>query len=392
MSGQLRVAIVGGGIGGLSAAAFLIRQGIEVKVYEKSRTLGEVGAGLTLSPNARRLLHRLGMQDELEVVGGNLSGASTFYRKDGTRVAPMTLEASDGMAMLGMHRADLLEIFARQLPDGVVETGHDFTDFQQLDTCVRLGFANGRTADADIVIGADGIRSRMREVIAGPAKPIHSGSIAFRGLIEADRLPEWQLDAFQVWMGDGGEHFMAYPVRANSMINYVAFLPSTDEITESWSSAGDPRVLRAAFASWDPRVTYLLARVEKCFWWGLYDREPFEPWSQGRMTLLGDAAHPMLPHLGQGANQSIEDGAALAALLRGRNSADAMGAFGTYEALRRARVTVIQHAARRNGQRYDGAYADKRQRDEEIKTSGELRRWMYDYDVVEALKDPIEGG
>jgi salicylate hydroxylase len=392
MSSQLRVAIVGGGIGGLSAATFLIRQGIEVRVYEKSHTLGEVGAGLTLSPNARRLLHRLGMQDELEAVGGDMSGASTFYRKDGTRVAPMTLEASDGIAMLGMHRADLLEIFARQLPDGVVETGHECTDFQQLDTCVRLVFANGRTAEADIVVGADGIRSRMREVIASPAKPIHSGSIAFRGLIEADRLPEWQLDAFQVWMGDGREHFMTYPVRANRMINYVAFLPSTDQIAESWSSAGDPQVLRAAFVSWDPRVTYLLARIERCFWWGLYDREPFEPWSHGRVTLLGDAAHPMLPHLGQGANQSIEDGAALAALLRGRSVADAMGVLGTYEALRRERVTVIQDAARHNGQRYDGAYADQRQRDAEIKASGELRRWIYDYDVVEALKDQMDHG
>jgi salicylate hydroxylase len=227
----------------------------------------------------------------------------------------------------------------------------------------------------------------MREVIAGPAKPIHSGSIAFRGLIEADLLPEWQLDAFQVWMGDGGEHFMTYPVRANRMINYVAFLSSTDQIEESWSSAGDPRVLRAAFASWDPRVTYLLDRIERCYWWGLYDREPFEPWSHGRVTLLGDAAHPMLPHLGQGANQSIEDGAALATLLHGRSGADAMGVLETYEALRRERVTVIQHAARRNGHRYDGAYADQRQRDDEIKASGELRRWIYDYDVVKALND-----
>jgi salicylate hydroxylase len=182
-------------------------------------------------------------------------------------------------------------------------------------------------------------------------------------------------------MGDG-KHFMVFPVRSGRLLNYVGFVPTQDQTVESWSAIGDRDELAASFAGWDPRVVGLIEKIETCFWWGLYDRKPLTSWTNGRLALLGDAAHPMLPHLGQGANQAIEDGFALAAFLAECGASEVADILPRYEAFRRARTDIVQAEARKNGLRYDSKYESLEQRDREIARSADLRKWLYDYDVV----------
>jgi len=210
---------------------------------------------------------------------------------------------------------------------------------------------------------------------------VFSGSVAYRGLVASESLPEWPTERWQMWLGKG-RHFLAFPVRAGKLINYVGFLPTDEEMKESWSAPGDPDVLRKAFADWDPRISLLLGEVEKTFRWALYDREPLPVWTKGRLSLLGDAAHPMLPHLGQGANQAIEDGMALATILARADRTTAPSALLAYEKLRRERVAEVQKGARLNGLRYDSAYSDLGVRDSEIAAHAAFRRHLYDHDVV----------
>ena len=184
-----------------------------------------------------------------------------------------------------------------------------------------------------------------------------------------------------MWLGQA-KHFLTYPVRAGSLINYVGFVPADAEMKESWSAPGDPDALRREFAGWDPRIGALLRQVQTTFRSALYDREPLPTWTKGRLSLLGDAAHAMLPHLGQGANQSIEDGMALATILARADRKTAPAALLAYERLRRERVAQVQRGARENGLRYNSAYSDLGVRDAEITAHAAFRRTLYDHDVV----------
>jgi salicylate hydroxylase len=181
-------------------------------------------------------------------------------------------------------------------------------------------------------------------------------------------------------MGEG-KHVIVFPVRAGRMLNFVCFLPADQAARESWSAPGDPDALRAAFAGFADPVTSLLGQVDATFWWGLYDREPLAEWTNGRLALLGDAAHPMLPHLGQGANQSIEDAFALAAVLRDAAAADVPAALRRYARVRRRRTDVVQANSRRSGERYDTVNRTAASRDRELIDTRKLRAWLYDYDV-----------
>ncbi len=245
---------------------------------------------------------------------------------------------------------------------------------------------NGEIAEADIVIAADGIHSVLQKYVVEPKPPEYSGVRAYRGLIPREKLPGWPERVHQVWMGDG-KHFMAYPVRSGRLLNYVGFVPTKDATTESWSAIGDRDELAASFDGWDPRVGRLLEAVETCFWWGLYDRRPLDSWTKGRLVLLGDAAHAMLPHIGQGANQAIEDGVALSVLLEGRAPAEVPDIVRQFEKMRRVRTDVIQAEARKNGLRFDSQYESLEQRDREIANSQAFRRSLFDYDVEKAAID-----
>jgi salicylate hydroxylase len=380
------VVIVGGGIGGLFAAHALIAHGLRVTVHEQASALGEIGAGVFVTPNAVRHLERVGLGAAIERWGARVGTGSHYFRHDGTPIAPVQVtDAAGWNAVFGMHRADFVDLLAAHLPEGVVHTGHRAVDFAQDGDRARVSFANGDTAEGDVVVAADGIHSVLQSHVVPPSKPVFHGTISYRGLVAAERLPGWPMDRWLMWAGPS-RHFLVFPVRHGTMVNYVGFVPTDEEMKESWSAPGDPAVLRQAFDGWDPRIGQVLAQVDQTFRWALYDREPLPTWSRGRLTLLGDAAHPMLPHLGQGANQSIEDGMALATILSQVEADAAPAALLAYERLRRERVAEIQRGARQNGLRVDSAVADLKVRDAELVAHAEFRKQLYAYDVVPAAR------
>ncbi len=385
-SARPSVVIVGGGIGGLFAANAMLAHGLQVSVYEQAPQLGEVGAGVYMTPNSVRHLERVGLGPSVEKWGARVGSGSQYFRDDGTKIAPVQVTDSAGWnATFGMHRADLVNLLAEKLPAGIVHTGHRCTGFEQTDDKARVSFANGTTAEADIVIGADGIHSELRPFVFPPSNPVFSHTVAYRGLVARERVPDWPTNAWFMWLGKG-RHFLVFPVRAGQLINYVGFVPADGQMKESWSAQGDPDALRREFAGWDPRIEGLLKEVETTFKWALYDREPLPIWTKGRLTLLGDAAHPMLPHLGQGANQSIEDGMALATILANTDAKTAPAALLAYENLRRERVAGVQRGARENGLRYDTFNGDEAKRDAEITAHASFRKRLYDHDVVPEAK------
>jgi salicylate hydroxylase len=385
------IAIVGGGIGGLFAANALIAHGLNVSVYEQAPELGEIGAGVYLTPNSVRHLERVGLGPATEKWGSRVGTASHYFRHDGAPIAPVQVADSSGWnATFGMHRADFVGFLAAALPAGVVHTGHRATGFTQHGDVARVSFANGASAEADAIIAADGIHSELRPHVFPPSNPVFHGSVAYRGLVPLERMPDWPMDRWQAWLGTA-KHFLAFPVRHGTIINYVGFVPADAEMKESWSAPGDPDTLRQEFDGWDPRIGALLKQVDKTFRWALYDREPLPTWTKGRLTLLGDAAHPMLPHLGQGANQSIEDGIALATILQRADRASVPAALVAYERLRRERVAQVQRGARENGLRYDSAYSDLGVRDAELTAHATFRKRLYDFDVVPDAKKAAMG-
>jgi salicylate hydroxylase len=381
-----RIAIVGGGIGGLFAANALIAEGFPVSVYEQAPALGEIGAGVLITPNSARHLRRAGLEQQIEKWGARIGPGSQYFRDDGTPIASVRVTDSAGWnAVFGMHRADLVDILAGGLPKDIIHTGHRCTGFEQDRDGARLRFANGTSAEADIVVAADGIHSELRKYAAPPSQPVFSGSAAYRGTVPHDRVPDWPTDRWLMWLGKH-KHFLVFPLRAGKLINFVGFTPADQAIKESWSAPGDPDMLRQEFAGWDPRIEGLLRQVQATLRWALYDRDPLPCWTKDRLTLLGDAAHPMLPHLGQGANQSIEDGMTLATMLARADASNTGAALHAYERLRRERVAQVQSGARKNGLRYDSVYADLAVRDSEIAAHAEFRRQLYDYDVVNEAK------
>ena len=310
---SLRIAIVGAGIGGVAAANALLQRGMEVRIFEQASALAEVGAGVALQPNGIRMLRWLGLEDELVQMGARWLDPQ-FRRMDGSYVASLwPTELVAQVEFYGMHRADLLAMLLNRLPDDIVKTGHRCTSFEQDNERAIISFSNGVRATADVVIAADGIHSTLQQFVVAPSAPLSSGSVAYRGLVSAASV-SWPPGAMRNWLG-AGKHFLVYPVRAGELINYVGFVPTDELMKESWSAAGDPAALAREFAGWDPMIERIIAHVSTTFRWGLYDREPLPSWTRGRLALLGDAAHPMLPHVGQGANQVLEDAVSLAIVL-----------------------------------------------------------------------------
>ena len=383
---MIRIIIVGGGIGGLFAANALIAHGLQVSVYEQAAELGEVGAGVYVTPNSVRQMQRVGLGRAVEQWGARVGAKSRYLRHDGTPIAPVQVtDASGWNANFGMHRADFVDFLAAALPAGIVRCGHRAVGFEQAGDRVRVRFANGASAEGDVVVGADGIHSELRPYVFPPSTPVFHGTVSYRGLVPRERLPDWEMDRWEMWTGPS-KHFLVFPVRHGTMVNYVGFVPADHEMKESWSAPGDPDALRREFEGWDPRIGYVLNQVDQTFRWALYDREPLPTWTNGRLTLLGDAAHPMLPHLGQGANQSIEDGMALATMLAQSDNAAVPALLLVYDRLRRERVAAVQRGARQHGLRVDSACADLALRDAELAAHADFRKQLYSYDVVPHAK------
>ena len=372
-SAALRVVIVGGGIGGVAAANALVQCGLDVRVYEQASTLSEVGAGLALQPNGLRVLRRLGFGDAIARYGAR--GADMrFLRADGTFI----FERPSHIEFQGLHRADLLRMLLDGLPAEIIKTGYRCVDFAQDDEQATVTFAEGTRVTADVIVAADGIHSVLQPHVVERSAPIPSGAMAYRGIIPAASV-HWPAGMMRNWLG-AGKRFMAYPVRANQLLNYVAFVPTDEQLKESWSAPGDPAALAAEFAGWDPLVGTILDEVTTCFRWGLYDREPLRSLGRGRLTLLGDAAHPMLPHAGQGANQALEDGLALATILLHADRATAPDALRIYESVRRERTAGIQALSRTDREHYE-ASSDLDARDRQLGSRTMDRAWIWNYDA-----------
>src|SRR4029077_9303053 len=240
MTTRPSIAIIGGGIGGLFAANALIAKGMRVSVHEQAAALGEIGAGVSLTPNAVRPLERVGLGPAVERWGARVGPDSHYFRHDGTPIAPVQVTDGAGWnACFGMHRADLVSLLAAHLPAGVVHTAHRAIGFEQDDDGARVRFANGATAEADVVVAADGIHSELRPVVFPPSQPVFHGTLAYRGLVARERLPDWPMDRWQMWAGPA-KHFLVFPLRHGTMVNYVGFVPTDEEMKESWSAPGDP--------------------------------------------------------------------------------------------------------------------------------------------------------
>jgi salicylate hydroxylase len=377
----VRVAVVGGGIGGVAATLALLRRGLDVHLYEQAPALTEVGAGVAIQPNGIRMLKALGLGEGIARFGARWLEPQ-FLRPDGAFAASLwPPELASKIEFYGFHRADLLSLFVDELPASIVHTGHRCIGFEQDEGQAVVTFANGARIAADVVIGADGIHSTLQQFVVAPSRPQFSGQVAHRGIVSAASI-SWQPGAMRNWLG-AGKHFLVFPVRANTLVNYVGFVTTEEQSRESWSQAGDPAALAREFAGWDPKVEAILAEAKNTFRWGLYDREPLPKWTSGRLTLLGDAAHPMLPHAGQGANQAIEDGVALAAVLARADKQSAPRALAIYETLRRERTAGVQQRSRLNLVRN---YQTGAERDRALGAQYQERAWIWSYDAeAEAL-------
>ena len=388
--GESSVAIVGGGIGGLAAALSLLHAGLDVQVYEQAPALGEVGAGIQISPNASRLLHRLGLGPSLDRTGVRPVGVHQRRWDDGRTLqwAPMgeAMEAAFGAPYYHFHRADLLRALADALPAERVQLDHRLTSFQDQGDHVELTFANGTRAAAGVLVGADGIHSTVRAGLFGPEQPCFTGCTAYRGLVPADRLEHLGLEvAAHNWMGPGG-HFVHYFVAGGRLMNFVAIKERETWTRESWTDRGEVAEALATFEGWHPTVRAIIGAADETFLWALFDRLPLARWSVGRVTLLGDACHAMLPFMAQGAAQAIEDGATLAACLIQIGTDGIPAALAQYEALRLPRATRVQEMSRANKTRYhlpDGP--EQQARDASLAVRGDrsipVIGWLYAHDA-----------
>jgi len=345
------IAIVGGGLGGLTAAIALRQRGFEVTVYEQAPALGEIGAGIQLSPNAMRVLIGLGLDRAFEAIAFEPNRHVVRNWKSGAITSATQMKgvfrAQYGAGYFGAHRADLHGVLQQALGTDCVRLNARCTGVTQRPDGVTLAFADGRTAGADVAIGADGIRSAVRESLFGPDAPRFTGHIVWRGLVPTAALPKGLIEPdMTAWLGPNGT-MVHYYVRRGEIVNWIAHY-ETDWREESWSVESDWREAADAFAGWHPSLPELFSHTERCYKWALYDRDPLPRWTVGRTTLLGDAAHPMLPYLAQGAAQAVEDGYVLADLLAQHRN-DAPAALAAYEAARRPRTSRIQLHARERG-------------------------------------------
>jgi salicylate hydroxylase len=367
-----RILIAGAGLGGLVAALALHQCGITVDVYEKAHVLAEVGAGLTLSRGAQHVFRHLGVMDHIARFACPSSRFPFLHYRTG-RVLAGELDHGNGAADDGhaditrqIHRADLHRIlaaeFTRRAP-GRLHLGRTLLDVIETADGVTARFTDGTTAHGDGLVGADGVRSVVRGLLWGQDKPRYTGQLAYRFLVpRAVAGPYMSLGRGAVFLGPE-RTFNRYTLRGGDIVNCVGIVAHPGWSEEGWSIPATRRELLAAFEGWHPDVTGIMAQAGALIKWGLFDRAPLPTWRRGRITLLGDAAHAMLPFLGMGAAMAIEDAMILARAMATAGSVQA--GFDRYENARRPRTARIHEKSAEQGRltqdidpdRYDGARA-----------------------------------
>jgi salicylate hydroxylase len=365
MASAGKVVIIGGGIGGLTAALALLRQGIEVEVYEQSNELKEVGAGVQIGANGTRVLHALALREPLERSQVVPSGKEARLWNTGQSWKTLDLGAISveryGSPHIMMHRGDLHAVLVdaiRGIKPDVVKLGQRCAELTQTGESIEVRFEGGGTASAALVVGADGIRSKVRQVLFGQDSAQFTGCVAWRGLVPMHRLPQHLArNTATSWLGPAG-HVLHYPVRRGELMNFIAFVERTDWSVESWTVAGTIEELADDFRGWHSDVHEIIRNIDVPYKWALWVRPPMDRWSKGHVTLLGDACHPTLPFLGQGAVMAIEDAYVLAGCLK-KYAGDHTTALAKYENARRERTAaVVRTSTETRNRAFNHALAD----------------------------------
>jgi 2-polyprenyl-6-methoxyphenol hydroxylase-like FAD-dependent oxidoreductase len=369
------IAVVGAGMGGLAAAAALRQIGVDAPVYEQASRFARIGAGIQMLPNSTRVLRGLGVLDRLRDIA--FEPYSHLNREWDTGVVKRELpmpESLYGSPFLCMHRADLHEALYSAIPPESVHLGKELVGLDQKDGGVTLSFADGSKAQADAVIGADGVHSLVRKLIVGPDAPIHRGRIAYRAVFDSSLMNGGDIGPSRTkWWGPDRHIVIYYTAKDRSQLYFVTSVPEpANWITkESWSAKGDVNELRAAYEGFHPDVRMVLEACPDCHKWAILERDPLPHWSDGNVVLVGDACHPMTPYMAQGAATSIEDAVVLARCVEARNFEDLPGAFRMFEANRKPRTSKIQAISSANTW---------------MKGGDEDTSWLYGYD---AYKVPL---
>jgi salicylate hydroxylase len=394
-----RVAIIGGGIGGLTLALALRERGVAADVYEAATELSEIGAAVALSANGTRELARLGVGSRLAAVATEPTELIFRHWRDGTRIAAHPVGAGGAYRRrceapyFGIHRADLQRILGDAVGADALHLDHRLEQLTEEGDGIRLEFRGGRVVHADVVVAADGIRSTVRRWVSGEDGTAYSGTSGFRGIAPVGMLPTLpDPQGIQFWMGPGA-HLLHYAIGgAAEAVNFLAVVegPPTWDAPE-WQADVDPEERMSAFAGWHPAVTEMLTAVPPGKRWALFAVRPVRRWHRGRVVLLGDAAHGMLPHHGQGANTTIEDAVTLAVLLAAADPADLTDVLGAYQRVRRARTRAIQRSSWVTSDLLhlpDGPAAAVR--DEKVRHFPQDFAWIHTYDA-RAAAAAVEG-
>ena len=389
----MRIAIAGAGIGGLTAALALLRQGFDVEVYEQAAELKEVGAGLQLSANGSRVFFELGLGEELKKISCAASSKEIRMWNTGETWKLFDLGAVSvaryGFPYFTVYRPDLLDVLAaavrREKPDAI-RLGARCLGFVEGKKKVRAEFENGAAVDCDALIGADGVHSRVRQGLFGADKPQFTGLIVWRGIVPMELLPVHMARTVGTnWVGPGG-HVVHYPLRAGKLMNFVGAQERADWRVESWSARGTSAELATDFEGWHDDVHALIRNIPLPYKWALMVRPPMERWTLGRVSLLGDACHSMVPFLAQGAVMAVEDGFILARCLR---EFDVLEGLIRYENARRDRTRRAVEGSAANIQRFHHpALADPAQARDYVNREWAGQRisdryeWLFRYDVT----------
>ena len=342
---KCRIAIVGGGLAGTATANALKTFGIDAELFEAAPALGEIGAAVSCSPQAVKALWGLGAKEAVDAVGHRSPGEYMLQMQTGEFIQSrdrFKLAEKWGAPYYSFHRADLLDALASTVDKSHIHLGHRLVSADVREDCVVLKFDNGNVVEADYVIGADGVKSVLRQTLYGDDKPAYTGQMAWRALLDASIVPEDILapNGHIEWVGPGA-HIRAYYIRKNTMINIVTQQDTGDWVEETWNGKGNPDDMRASFPNPEPRLKRLLDLVTDCMKWGLFARPINDNWGFGRVQLIGDAAHAMVPNAGQGACQAFED-----AYILGRWLSSGCSIEEAFEGFRRVRIPRVHGVQR----------------------------------------------
>jgi salicylate hydroxylase len=391
--GKPRILIAGAGIGGIVAALALLQRGFPVELYEQAADLREIGAGVQISPNGSRVLRALALQPAMQAIASVPAAKDMrlFNTGQAWRVQDLgaTAQSRFGSPYWLVHRGDFHQALLwalRERAPRAVHVGARVTDFEQTADSVTLLLESGEWVHGDVLVGADGVHSRVRQALFGSGRATFTGFMAWRGVVPMERLPaRLRQQHGNTWIGPHG-HVVTYPLRRGELLNFVTAIERDDWLVESWSEAGTVEECRRDFAPWHADVLTIVDAIDTPYKWAMLGREPLAHWSVGRVTLLGDACHPTLPFLAQGANMAIEDGMVLARCL---DAFDIPEALRRYEAARLDRTSRIVRGSLENVARYhnprlaDPVTAQEfMAREFAPRAMGTRYDWLYEYDAL----------